>query len=423
MATYTSFSELKDKQLEKGDEVQFTIKEDKLFYTVNDSFLADSAHTSNAIIFKKLNISDKNKYASFIYGYTVVSGRGEYLWPKFRKNDYKAATKLVCDLLKKCENVVKGSLYKKGDKVRVKDHYDPGCSENDYPFIFTEEMLRDYGGKEVTITQVIPTTTCDDRKLYTEEYKYNIEEDGGFFTWSAAMFSGKVNKTTLTKEEPYEVGDFVKIKEQDGPLHIPGFVDEMVKMYGGSWCKIREINFNGWFILETLGGNKMRYKWSKAMFSEHEKNLPKETSKFSSFSFTKKDIPENYPYHPYVIDQALVEFSKGIEEKVTTFEEAFKKCIHEKSVDNWFAWHNTTQGYEYWYNIYIHPTYVPNDYIPTYFIEELPIDAEEQIVACYNKNISDTIARYLSRTSHKSIEIPCSYEEVTLSIKKKKVHF
>lgn len=421
MATYTSFSELKDKQLELGDEVQFTIKGEKLFYIVNKSFLEESVYTSNAIIFERLNISDKNKYASLIYGYFVVGGKGEYSWPEFRENDYEAATRLVCNLLKKCEEVVKDSLYKKGDKVRVKDHYDPGCSGLDYPATFAEKMLRNYGGEEVTITQVIPTTSYDDCRLYTEEYTYKIKEDGECFSWSAAMFSEKVNKTTSTEEELYEVGDFVKIKEQDNPGHIPGFVDEMVKMYGGIWCKIREIHSNGWFTLETLGGNRIKYRWSKDMFSEHEKNLPKETFKFSSFSFTEKDIPKNCPYHPYVIDQALVEFSRGIDERVTTFEKAFKKCICT-NVGGWFEWHNTTQGYAYWSNICSHPTYVPNDYIPTYFIEELPADTEGLIKYC-KKDIANIISYNSLIISRNSIEIPCSYEEVTLSIKKKKVHF
>lgn len=261
MATYTSFSELKDKQLKLGDEVQFTIKGEKLFYIVNKSFLEDSAYTSNAVIFEKLNISDKNKYASLIYGYFVVGGKGEYSWPEFRENDYKAATKLVCNLFKKCEEVVKDSLYKKG-------------------------------------------------------------------------------------EELYEVGDFVKIKEQDDPDHIPGFVNEMAKMYGGSWCKIRGIVPSGWFTLETLGGNEIGYRWSKEMFSEHEKNLPKETSKFSSFSFTKKDIPESCPYHPYVIDQALVELSKGLTPNINTLEKAFNCCIHNP-ISSWFIWNSTIQGQDY----------------------------------------------------------------------------
>ena len=421
MATYKSFSELKGKQLELGDEVQFTIKGEKLFYIVNTSFLEESVYTSNAIIFERLNISDKNRYASLIYGYLVVGGKGEHSWPEFRENDYEAATKLVCNLFKKCEEVVKDSLYKKGDKVRIKDHYDPGCSGYDYLFTFTQEMLRDYGGKEVTIAQVIPATNHDDRRLYTEGYKYKIEEDGERLSWCAAMFSGKVNKTTSTKEELYEVGDFVKIKEQDDSIHIPGFVDGMVKMYGGSWCKIRGINSDRWFILETLGGNEMRYRWSKDMFSEHKKNLPKETSKFSSFSFTEKDVPKNCLYHPYVIDQALVEFSRGVHDGVKDPEEAFKKCIYEP-ITEWFTWGITSQGWDYWNNIYKNPSFIPSCYIPTYFIEELPKGVEELVEYC-KRDISDAIEQCSSRTSHKSMEIPCSYEEVTLSIKKKKVHF
>lgn len=421
MATYTSFSELKDKQLKLGDEVQFTIKGEKLFYIVNKSFLEELVYTSNAVIFEKLKISDKNRYASLIYGYIVVSGKGEYSWPEFRENDYKAATKLVCNLFKKCEEVVKDSLYKKGDKVRVKDQYDPGCSGYDYPSTFTEEMLRNYGGKEVTITQVLPTTKFNARRLYIEEYEYKIEEDKGLYFWSAAMFSGKVNKTTSTEEELYEVGDFVKIKEQDDPDHIPGFVNEMAKMYGGSWCKIRRIVPSGWFTLETLGGNEIGYRWSKAMFSEHKKNLPKEISKFSSFSFTEKDIPKNCPYHPYVIDQALIELSKGIHEGVKDPKEAFKKCIY-KSVGYWFSWEKTSQGWDYWNNIFKNSSFIPSCYIPTYFIEELPVDTEELVEYC-KKDISDAIVQCSSRTSHNSMEIPCSYEEVTLSIKKKKVHF
>lgn len=210
MATYASFSELKDKQLEFGDEVQFTIKEDKLFYTVDNSFLADSAHTSNAIIFEKLNISDKNKYASLIYGYTVVSGKGEYSWPEFRENDYKAATKLVCNLFKKCEDVVKGSLYKVGDKVVVKNKLDLESSVYDYPCGFTDIMYKNYGGKKVTITKVRPLpqvhTKC---KFYIEDYEYLIKEDNNLYNWSAAMFVGKIEE----KPKVLKILDFLLLKK------------------------------------------------------------------------------------------------------------------------------------------------------------------------------------------------------------------
>lgn len=299
MATYTSFSELKDKQLKHGDIVQFTIKDENLNYRVHTSFLRDIKHDSNAIIFEKLNISDKNKYASLIYGYAVIDGKGVTSWPEFCEHDYKAITKLVCSLFKKCEDVVKDSLYKKGDKVRVKDHYDPGYSGYDYPFTFTEEMLRDYGGKEVTIAQVIPTTTCDYRKLYKEGYKYKIEEDIDF-SWSAAMFSGKVNKTTLTEEELYEVGDFVKITSVYDPVNCPrGLSKNMVDTYGGQWYRIKEFSSVGlnkdWMLLESTNGISIPYSWTKEMFSEHRKVLIEspckgdvlvDVSESSEFSFT-----------------------------------------------------------------------------------------------------------------------------------------
>ena len=139
------------------------------------------------------------------------------------------------------------------------------------------------------------------------------------------------------------------------------------------------------------------------------------------FSFTRKDIPKNCPYHPYVIDQALIEFSKGIEPNINTLEKAFSCCIHI-TIASWFIWEHTTQGHNYWSNIDDNPGFIPDGYIPTYFIEELPVDTEDLVEYC-KRDISDTITYCSSRTSYNSIKIPCSYEEVTLSIKKKKVHF
>lgn len=212
MATYTSFSELKDKQLKYGDIVQFTINGEKLNYFVYLCYLVDTKRISNACIFEKLGISDKDEYASRIYGYTAVGGA----WPEFQENDYKAATKLVCDLFKKCEGIIKGSIYKVGDKVRVKDHYDLGCNGGDYPYSFTKEMLKRYGDKEVTITKVCPTLCISDYKLYRENYKYHIAEDGETHDWSAAMFAGKTDKVMSTKEElPANVEESVEHCKRD----------------------------------------------------------------------------------------------------------------------------------------------------------------------------------------------------------------
>jgi hypothetical protein len=134
-----------------------------------------------------------------------------------------------------------------------------------------------------------------------------------------------------------------------------------------------------------------------------------------------KKIFQNIVIIIHVIDQALIEFSKGINPRITSMRDAFEICINEP-VSEWFTWKDTTQDYAYWQNIFNNPSFVPSYYIPTYFIEELPIDAEELVEYC-KKDISDTIAYCSSKTSCNSMEIPCSYEEVKLSIKKKKVHF
>lgn len=339
MATYTSFSELKDEQLEYGDTVQFTINGEELDYFVDHCCLVDTKHTSNALIFEKLGISDKNAYASHKYRYSIQWGKGDTSWPEYQSDDYSAATKLVCDLFQKCE--IELAQYKKGEEVIVKDCYDFECHEYDYPFTFTNEMLRAFGGKKVTIAKVTISTECSKRKCYTEGYKYEIIEDKGKYAWSAAMFLGKAKEFKKTKDH--------------------------------------------------------------------------------AFSFTKKDIPKHCHYHPYVIDQALIEFSKGINPRITSMRDAFEICINEP-VSEWFTWKDTTQDYAYWQNIFNNPSFVPSYYIPTYFIEELPIDVEELVEYC-KKDISNAIAYCSSKTSCNSIEIPCSYEEVKLSIKKKKVHF
>lgn len=339
MATYSSFNELKDKQLKLGDTVQFTIKNENLVYTVYSSFLADLAHNSNTIIFEKLNISDKNKYASFIYDYTVVNGKGSASWPAFRENDYKAATKLVCNLFKKCEDVGKDPLYKEGDVVVIKDAYDLGCNESDYPCGFMDTMIKKYGGVKVTIDKVLPLEPFFKHgEFYLEDYKYIIKEDEHHYSWTAGMFKDKV-----------------------------------------------------------------------------------EDLKSSKFTFTKKDIPENCPYHPYVIDQALVEYSKGVESAISNLKEGFYHCISH-AVGSWFTWKKTSQGFNYWNYLSDHPRFIPENYIPTYFIEEMPADIDGLVEYC-KKDISDTVTYCSSKISHTSLEIPCNYEEVTLSIKKKKVHF
>lgn len=150
-------------------------------------------------------------------------------------------------------------------------------------------------------------------------------------------------------------------------------------------------NFYNYLVLGNCDGEWPKYKCEDyeaatrlvlGLFKACEElNTPllyNENNKFNDegFSFTVKDIPKDCPY---VIDQALVEFSKGIDD-------------------------------DYWADISINHSFVPTNYIPKYFKE-----TSSEIV-------SDNISTIKS-TSKPSLIIPCNYEEVTLSIKKKTVHF
>ena len=145
---------------------------------------------------------------------------------------------------------------------------------------------------------------------------------------------------------------------------------------------------------------------------------PKEGFSCDGFSFTRKDIPESCPYHPYVIDQAITEFSKGIKPTVKSPKDALEECI-SKSVSTWFLWSSTSQGIKYWKNIYEHPSFVPENYIPTFFLEDIVRKVPEKP----QEHCKDLPKESPKITPRKSLKIPCSYEEVVISFKKKPIHF
>lgn len=75
--------------------------------------------------------------------------------------------------------------YNVGDVVTVKEQYDNGCKEHDYPCIFTKDMLETYGGKKLTIKNVYHLEYFP-YLLVTEEYYYEVKENG--YLWSDPMF-------------------------------------------------------------------------------------------------------------------------------------------------------------------------------------------------------------------------------------------
>lgn len=90
------------------------------------------------------------------------------------------------------------SIFKVGDKVRVRATYHPNCEAYDYPYNFVHTMLKKYGNTKVTITKVERTyssayTRC---KMYVEPYRYFINNSFEY-TWSAAMFDNFKESPTI----------------------------------------------------------------------------------------------------------------------------------------------------------------------------------------------------------------------------------
>ena len=185
-------------------------------------------------------------------------------------------------------------------------------------------------------------------------------------------------KTLKLKDEVIEVGDFVKIIDTYDPNHHPlGLLKRMIDRYGGIWCRVTKLldgANTGWMKLETIDKKPIEFAWTKEMFSEHRKVLIEspykgdilvDVSKSSEFSFTIDDIPETCYYHPYVIDQAIEQYSKL---KKTSLKRAFKEVTSEQ-VGDWFYWNGSSQGFDYWLNIYKNPSFIPENYTPKYYKE------------------------------------------------------
>lgn len=195
MSTYKLSKELEGKTLSENDVLIFKTRKLELTYKVNYNHLGNICG-NNDQIFNALQIVDKRKFVSDCYGYEAA----ERIFPSCLDYDYDALTRVAIALFKCCEeqntkeNVKEPSpLYNVGDEVLVKSKYDPGCSSEDYGVLFTNDMLKRYGGRTVTISSVRPMNQefIGKRKLYTEPYTYDIVEDSGYYNWDASMFSGK----------------------------------------------------------------------------------------------------------------------------------------------------------------------------------------------------------------------------------------
>ena len=142
-------------------------------------------------------------------------------------------------------------------------------------------------------------------------------------------------------------------------------------------------------------------KSSKIKSSHKEKDHEEE------FTFSEDDIPSDFPYHPYVLDQ-------GIQARCrvghVSPKEAFKYCI-QNYVGAWFTWLATIEGCDYWSHIDRNPKFIPENYTPKYFKSE-----QSTLSLC---GVIDSEYQPSNLTKKKkNFMIPVSYTEVELTIKK-----
>lgn len=86
--------------------------------------------------------------------------------------------------------------YNIGDKVTIKKSLDPGCNYNDYQRGFIKDMLKECGGKTLTIIDkrvCLPEPKC---KYPSDGYLYVLEGGLGY-AWTVGMFKSPGDKVEI----------------------------------------------------------------------------------------------------------------------------------------------------------------------------------------------------------------------------------
>lgn len=80
------------------------------------------------------------------------------------------------------------ALYKIGDKVVIKREYDLNCGALNYRFTFTRDMLKDFGGKIMTISNV-KFSNYEVLRIEDDGFEYTLAEDfAKYYKWASSMF-------------------------------------------------------------------------------------------------------------------------------------------------------------------------------------------------------------------------------------------
>lgn len=243
-----------------------------------------------------------------------------------------------------------------------------------------------------------------------------------------------------SKEESlYKKGDVVTIKKEYdkgcGPEDYPCFFSSyLLNKFGGKTGYIsevlncsdrdRKLYLEPFCYILNIDGQRHTIAFSAPMFETKSKIIQDE----DFFTFTDSDIPNNYPYNYAILDLSIQE-DKNQHPNLTLLE-CFNRCI-SASLCALFLFKSSIMGNDFWVKVvenadksYIPKMYKPKYYSPSSLLKE---DANSNKTLTSNLDYNNGLDKSSFKKEFKykklNISIPCSYEEVKLSIKKLKIKF
>lgn len=237
----------------------------------------------------------------------------------------------------------------------------------------------------------------------------------------------------------YKKGDKVLIKKEYdkgcGPGDYPCFFSSyLLHKFGGKTGFISEVlncsDHNRKLYLEpfcyflNIDGQRHTIAFSAPMFETESKKIKDE----DFFTFIDSDIPNYYQYSYAILDLSIQEYKKRYSH--LTLNECFQDCI-KKSLSDLFCFNNSILGRDFWLEVvrhgnkfYIPEMYEPKYYSPTSLLKE---DSNSNKTLASNPDYDNGLDKSSFKKEFErkelNISIPCSYEEVKLSIKKPKIKF
>ena len=226
----------------------------------------------------------------------------------------------------------------------------------------------------------------------------------------------------------YQVGDKIIIKKEydsgcNSEDYPYGFPLCMLKKYGGKVGVIKNIRnshpdvesckmFIEPFYYEIeIDGTKCPEVFSASMFEDKKEDK-------EIFTFTDSDIPNNYPYNYAILDLSIQE-DKNQHPNLTLLE-CFNRCI-SASLCGLFFFQSSIMGNDFWVKVVQN---TDKSYIPTSLLKE---DSNSNKTLASNPDYDNGLDKSSFKKEFErkelNISIPCSYEEVKLSIKKPKIKF